>query len=49
MGLIDFYLIFMPNIYMIDLMDLPAVYAMFGDDPRFEIFGFFKGCLQIFW
>ena len=45
MGLIDFYFIFMPNVYMVDLMDLPVVYALLGDDPRFEICGFFEGCL----
>ena len=49
MGLVDFYFIFMPNVDMVDLVDLPAVYALFGDDPRFEIHGFFEGHLQILW
>ena len=42
MGFVDFYFIFLPNIYMVDLVDLSAVYALFSDDPRFEIRGFFK-------
>ena len=49
MSLVDFYFIFMPNVYMVDLVDLSAVYALLGDDPRFEIRGFFKGPLQILW
>ena len=49
MGLINFYLIFMSNVDVVDLVDLPAVYALFGDDPRFEIRCFLEGCLQILW
>ena len=47
MGLIDFYFILMPNVDMVDFVDLPAVYALLGDDLRFKIHGFFKGRLQI--
>ena len=49
MGLVDFYIIFMSDVDMVDLVDLPAVFALFGDDPRFEICGLFEGRLQIFW
>ena len=49
MDLIDFYSIFMSDVDMVDLVDFPAVYALFGDDLRFEIHGFFEGCLQILW
>ena len=49
MGLIDFYIIFMSDVDMVDLVDLPAVYALFGDDPRFKIRGFFKSHVLIFW
>ena len=49
MDLVDFFFIFMPNVYVVDLMDLSAVYALLGDDPRFEIHGFLESHLQILW
>ena len=49
MGLIDFYLIFMSDVYVVDLVDLPVVYTLFGDGLRFKICCFFEGCLQILW
>ena len=42
MGLIDLYLIFMSDVNVVDLVDLPVVYTLFGDDPRFEIHCFFE-------
>ena len=49
MGLIDFYLIFMSDVDVVDLVDLPVVYTLFGDDPRFEIHCFLEDRLQILW
>ena len=49
MDLIDFYLIFMSDVDVADLMDLPVVYTLFGDDPRFETRCFLEGHLQILW
>ena len=47
MGLIDFYLIFMSDVNVVDLVDLPVVYTLFGDVLSFEIRCFLKGRLQI--
>ena len=49
MGLIDFHLIFMSDVDVVGLVDLPAVYTLFGDDLRFEICCFLEGHLQILW
>ena len=49
MGVVDFYLIFMSDVDVVDLVDFPAVDTLFGDDPRFDICCFFEGHLQILW
>ena len=45
MGLINFYLIVMSDVDVVDLVDLPVVYTLFGDDPRLEIHCFLEGGL----
>ena len=49
MSLIDFYVLFMSNVNVVDLMDLPIAYALFGDDLRFGVCCFFKSHLQVLW